>query len=440
MAGRQVDDVSPGFKITELGPLPEEWEVVRLGDVARVSAGGSAPQGSAYFGGEYPFVRVQHLEDDGYEVRRWHLITNEAVQKYHLRLFPAGTIVFPKSGASIRLEKRAVISRPSYLASHLCAVIARNDVVDAEFLFFALKSIALATEKAQGYPTLSLTEIRQRVLPLPPLPEQRAIAHVLRTVQRTKEATDGVIAALKELRKSLMRHLFTYGPVPVDQGDHVQLKETEIGPVPEGWEVVRLGEVSRFGGDRRPGSLDSAMIPFISMSLLPVDRLYITAWEMRHPSEIRSGIPVREGDFLVAKITPCLENGKQAIVRGLPGGWGYATTEVIRIQPAPKLDVEYVALYLRQPTVREELAGKMEGTTGRQRLPKTVLESLPVPLPPLPEQRAIAEILRNVDRKIEAEENRKTALDALFKTLLYHLMTGKVRVGGVLSGASEAST
>lgn len=68
------------------------------------------------------------------------------------------------------------------------------------------------------------------------------------------------------------------------------------------------------------------------------------------------------------------------------------------------------------------------------------MENHLLPFPPLPEQQTIANILRTVDRRIEAEENRKRALEALFKTLLHHLMTGKVRVKDLAAGDAEAPT
>lgn len=128
--GGLAGDLPEGFKRTELGPLPQDWQVVRLGDVAYVAAGGPAPQGDSYFGGRHPFARVQHLDEDGYWIRRWDLITDEAVSHFRLRQFPKGTIVFPKSGASIRLEKRAVLPVDAYLVSHLCAVLPHETMVD----------------------------------------------------------------------------------------------------------------------------------------------------------------------------------------------------------------------------------------------------------------------------------------------------------------------
>jgi len=203
----QADQVA--LRETEIGPLPEGWEIMPLRRLGQISAGGSAPQGSHYFGGTHPFVRVQHLDEDGYEVRRWDLITDEAVQRYRLRLFPPGTIVFPKSGASIRLEKRAILASPSYLVSHLCAIIPNYDIVNGDFLFFALKRIPLAAEKAEGYPTLSLTEIGQRLVPLPPLSEQRAIAEILRAVDRKMEAEEARRRALEALFRTLLHDLMT---------------------------------------------------------------------------------------------------------------------------------------------------------------------------------------------------------------------------------------
>ncbi|HRS07101.1 MAG TPA: restriction endonuclease subunit S, partial [Candidatus Ratteibacteria bacterium] len=169
-------------------------------------------------------------------------------------------------------------------------------------------------------------------------------------------------------------------------------------------------------------------IPVLPMSLIPEDSLYIKDWELRKTHEVKSGITVFNGDFLLAKITPCLENGKQGIVSKLPNGWGIATTEVIPIRTSKVLSTEFLAFYLKHPKLRIELVNKMEGTTGRKRLPKAIVQALPIPLPPLPIQQKIAEILSAVDDKIQTEEKKKQALENLFKSMLSNLMTGKIRV------------
>lgn len=193
--------------------------------------------------------------------------------------------------------------------------------------------------------------------------------------------------------------------------------------LPLGWKMATLGEATTT--KRRPGGiLDGVVrIPFIPMSLLPENGLYASEHEMREPGDVRSGVRIEEGDFLLAKITPCLENGKQGIVRGLPGGYAYATTEVFPLQMQPGVLPEFVASYLRVPAVRHELAGKMQGATGRQRLPKDALEALPIPLPPLSEQRAITHALTTVQRAREATEAVIAAARELKRSLMRHLFT-----------------
>lgn len=399
-------DVFPGFQETALGLLPQEWRVARLGDVAGARYGKAKPKQAGGVpvigsGGTYAWA-VEPLID-----------------------YP--TLIVGRKGTAGLVWLQESPSWPSDTTFYLEW---KSTKVDLRFVYYCLRQRPLSGEHAKTtLPSLQKSDLEGYLFPLPPLPEQRAIAGVLSTVHRAIAATEQVIAAARELKRSLLRHLFTYGPVAVGEVDRVVLRETEIGPVPEHWDVARLGEAADFARKPRPYNItQNTLIPFIPMSLLPTDSLYITEWEMRQPADVRSGVPVQTGDLLLAKITPCLENGKQGIVGPLPGGWGYATTEVIPIRATPRLDIEYLAMLLMIPSVRQTLASKMEGTTGRQRLPKTVVQSLICPLPPLPEQREIARLLAAVDRKIAAEGARKAALEDLFKTLLQHLMTGRVRV------------
>jgi len=196
-------------------------------------------------------------------------------------------------------------------------------------------------------PYLSLSGIAEQEIPLPPLPEQRRITHVLSTIQRAIAAQDALIAAARDLKRSLMRHLFTYGPVPPDQADQAPSKETEIGPMPKDWEVVRLGEVA------------------------------IAKYGKAKP-ETAGDVPVVGS-----------------------GGTYYWTDQVL---------VDYPTLVIGR-----------KGTAGRAWL-------LERSFPPLDEQHEIASALSTVDRKIEAEEQRKAAMEALFKTMLHQLMTGQIKV------------
>ncbi|WP_216641407.1 restriction endonuclease subunit S [Thermus scotoductus] len=262
-----------------------------------------------------------------------------------------------------------------------------------------------------------MSEIKETKIPLPPLPEQRAIAHVLRTVQEAKEATERVITALRELKKSLMRHLFTYGPVPVDAIERVELQETEIGPLPAHWRVVRLREVASFTMGQSPPSstynTSGEGLPFLQ-GKAEFGEVYPTPVKWcSQPKKVASRgsilISVRApvGDVNVAREDYCIGRGLAAI----------NGNEVLN---------NWFLFYLLIFTKRR-LEDSGTGSTFKS-INKGVLQNFLIPLPPLPEQREIARMLQAIDARIEAEEKKKTALEALFRTLLHHLMTAKIRV------------
>lgn len=193
-----------------------------------------------------------------------------------------------------------------------------------------------------------------------------------------------------------------------------------IGPI-AGW----------FDFTTKPRGLDLSKngdeIPFFPMDQIPLGRIRVSEFTPKPLSQLGSGTYVENGDLMVAKITPSFENGKQAIV-DIETDFAYATTEVIPVRGRKgESDTLFLFFYLLHPEVRSDLAGKMEGSTGRQRLSKTVLGDQFIPLPPLPEQKKIAHILSTVQRAIEAQERIIQTTTELKKALMHKLFTEGLR-------------
>lgn len=174
------------------------------------------------------------------------------------------------------------------------------------------------------------------------------------------------------------------------------------------------------------------------MDLVPFNELEINKYVLR--DKVSSGTYVENGDLLLAKITPSFENGKQGIV-SIDKSFAYATTEVIPIKEKEGIsDKFYLFYFLLKDDIRSQLTGKMEGSTGRQRLSKTVLEETLIPKPSLAEQIEIAKLYISFDKKISVCNSKKQTLITLFKTLLHELMTGQRRVHELEFEALESQT
>lgn len=156
-----------------------------------------------------------------------------------------------------------------------------------------------------------------------------------------------------------------------------------------------------------------AMTAFVPMACVDERHGQIPAYESRPLEDIARGFTAfAEGDILFAKITPCMQNGKHAIARNVPGGVGLASTEFHVIRPGSEVLAEWVHYYLRQPWVLGEAERHFTGSAGQQRVPAEFIEELKIPLPPLSEQRRITAI---VAKKMAAVEDARMATEAQVK-------------------------
>jgi type I restriction enzyme S subunit len=442
-----TEDLPDGFQMTELGPLPEDWKVVRLGEVLERSFSGvwGEEPTVATKDDQYTIVRVIRVSDVepnsqiAYDKVPFRAVRRRDAER--CRLKPTDILVVKSSGSKTKVisGRSAIFEKDSdnvYIPANFLLALRPSKVLsEAHFVWYYLltpKAKQWVEHVVEGstYPNLNKAEYLAMSIPLPPLPEQRAIAHVLRAVQRTKEATKGVIAALRELKKSLMQHLFTYGPVPVTERERVPLQETEIGPIPDHWRVVRLGEVVKLTKGRKPDEL----IPKYQVGALP----YLTADYFRNrlptewvPAQYLSKLPLCSKEDVVL-----IWDGSKAgqVFIGLEG---VLASTMVRIDPEKQIERHYLYYFLL--TQFDLLNSKTTGTT-IPHVNKEVFRNLPIPLPPLDEQREIARMLQAVDAKIAAEERRRAALEEVFKTLLHALMSGRMRVPHIVGGEQSCDS
>jgi type I restriction enzyme S subunit len=430
-------DLPEGFKITELGPLPEDWQVVRLGDelIEQKQKNRNEQSLPVYtISNVYGFI----LSDEFFEKQVYsrNLTNYKIVEKGDFAYNPYRVNV--GSLALFRGDNPGLVS-PAYTVFR----VRSSDRLDPDFLLMLFKSSSLRSEidrvamsRGSVRRSLAYKDLSDFHIPLPPLPEQRAIAHVLRTVQRAKEATERVIQATQELKKSLMRYLFTYGPVPVEEAERVPLKETEIGLVPEHWEVVKLENclsLIRNGISKKQNATSKTGYPVTRIETISEDRInpdkvgYI---DNLTPTEVEK-FSLRPGDILFSHINSEPQIGRSVIYEGWPSTLLHGMNLLLLRTNSNTIPywLNYLFMHYRAIGIFIKIAAR---AVNQSSINQSKMKSLPIPLPPLPEQHEIARILQAVDKKLQAEEARKQALEALFKTLLNNLMTGKIRVKDVV--------
>lgn len=190
------------------------------------------------------------------------------------------------------------------------------------------------------------------------------------------------------------------------------------GELPEGWASALVPDVCELN-PLKPKAADHAdelLVTFVPMPAVDADAGAITKPQLRPFSEVRKGFTAfREEDVILAKITPCMENGKAAVARGLSNGLGFGSTEFHVFRSNRAVLPDYLFHFLRQESFRTAAEKEMTGSVGQKRVPTEYLEQVELPLPPLAEQRRIVAAVEAVLAKVNAARERLNRVPAILK-------------------------
>lgn len=255
------------------------------------------------------------------------------------------------------------------------------------------------------------------------LPEQQKIATILSSVDDVIEKTRAQIDKLKDLKTALMQELLTQGI------GHTEFKDSPVGRIPVGWDAYPLSELVTINPRMVTKPNEDTLVSFIRMENVSNDAKLIASTN-RPCSEVSKGFThFSDGDVLFAKITPCMENGKGALVQGLTNGIGFGSTEFHVLRASNTYTTKWVYHLVSGHQFREKAIKHMTGSAGQRRVPADFLKEVFIAFPKsTTEVKQIASILDAIEYQIDALIAKLYSSVNIKKALMQDLLTGKVRV------------
>lgn len=297
---------------------------------------------------------------------------------------------------------------------------------DPWFLFFAMQHVKpVLAQRATGstFGSVNKATLQDIQIPQFPLAEQRGIARQLRHVLMSMLGEHAIVRTADKLKRAAMCEMFTRGLRGEPQ------KETEIGGVPESWDVCRLGEICTLSTGTTPSTKREdyyrGTTPFIKTAEITNNRLRAATTFVSDEAVADYNLTVYSpGTILLAMYGQGKTRGQAALLE-----IAAATTQnAAAIEPSARVHAAFLWHYLM--SIYERLRGM--GSLGHlSHLNLGYLRELSVPVPSPEEQREITAILDAVDRKVDLHQKKRAVLDELLRSLLHKLMTGEVRVADI---------
>jgi type I restriction enzyme S subunit len=321
------------------------------------------------------------------------------------------------------------------LASTEWLPIVPPEDVDQDFLYFLLRSehvMPIAQSLVSGS-TPSRERVEPRAfydiqVPVPGIDEQTAIAAVLSKVQRAIDIEEKLIATTRELKQTAMQHLFTRGPGGEES------KETEIGLIPQSWQLVPLAEVREFlqYGTSEKCHYASAGRPVLRIPNVIDGRVDSTDMKWTDlPADEAAALELHEGDVVFVRTNGVRDRvGSCAVYHGEPTNSLFASYLIRARLRKELLDPDFLAYFVMTEAGRAQLAGRASpAADGKFNINTKLIDAVRVPLPESADiQKAIVGMLQAIDRKTEVHSRRYRVLADLFARALTDLMSAKLRI------------
>jgi type I restriction enzyme S subunit len=426
--------------------LPKGWSLARLGDLGEVNRGRSRhrPRYAEHlYGGPYPFIQTGDIKNSGGRITTYTQTYSEAGLAQS-RLWPAGTMCIT---IAANIAETGILGFAACFPDSVVGFIPDETKCDGRFVEYTFRYLREQIQhEASGsvQDNINLETLDRLRLPLPPLPEQRAIAHILGTLDDKIEVNRRMSATLEAMARAIFKSWFVdFDPVrgkmekrwrrgeslpglPAHLYDLFpdRLVDSELGEIPQGWGVATLPQLIEVNPSRplRKGQI----APYLDMANMPT-RGHAPDEVIERP--FGSGMRFINGDTLVARITPCLENGKTAFVDFLQDGQvGWGSTEYIVLRPKPPLPEAFAYCLARSDGFREFAIQSMTGTSGRQRVQADSLAHFQMPRVPQPVAEAFGRAIGPLFVRSSAAVRESRTLAALRDALLPKLISGELRV------------